>query len=170
MKGVKYMSEILFKRVTELCEMKGISKRKLQEEMEMSIGSLSKWKTSTPSQSLLQKVADYFGVTADYLEGKSPYMNQDHMMKYWQEKYGNVDNKPDIMLPDGTILEFKGVGDGVTIHTTSGNVEYVYIDPETRRIAEYIQSNDKMKEMLEHIMTMNPKQFDTIYNMVMFIN
>ena len=44
-----------------------------------------------------------------------------------------------------------------------------YIDPSTRRIAEYIQTNEKMKEMLSHIMDMTSEQFDTIYNMVMMI-
>lgn len=160
------MSEILFKRVTELCEMKGISKRKLQEEMGMSIGSLSKWKTSTPNQTLLQKVADHFGVTTDYLEGKSQYMNQDHMMKCWQEKYGNSDTIPDLMLPDGTIIEFKGASNDITIHSTGGHMEYVYIDPITRELAEKIMKDDRLKKMMDIIVNLPSKKIDAIYNMI----
>ena len=159
----------VYDRVANLCEERGISQRQLQRELDIAIGTITKWKTSTPKPETLQKVAGYFNVTTDYLIGKTPYMNQDHMIKCLDEQYANVDNKPDVMLPDGTILEFKGMNNSVTLHTTCGNVEYVYIDPETRKIAEYIQTNEKMKELLSHMMDMDSEQLDTIYNMIMMI-
>lgn len=36
-----------------------------------SNGSISKWKKSTPTPDRLQKIADYFGVTIDFLMGKT---------------------------------------------------------------------------------------------------
>lgn len=162
------MSELLFKRVTELCEMKGLSKRKLQEEMGMSIGSLSKWKTSTPNPTLLKKVADYFGVTTEYLEGKSQYMNQDHMIKCWQEKYGDGNTIPDLMLSDGTIVEFMySKSEGVTVKKLDNQpTDYVYIDPETREIAEKIMNDDQLKYIMAYLTHAPKNKIDAIYNMV----
>ena len=58
-------------RLDALCADKGISKRTLEKEAGLSIGSTSKWKTNNPNQSSLQKVANYFGVSVDYLTGNS---------------------------------------------------------------------------------------------------
>lgn len=58
-------------RLNDLCEKKGISKRKLERDAGLGIGSTSKWSQYRPNQSSLKKVADYFGVSVDYLLGDS---------------------------------------------------------------------------------------------------
>ena len=157
------MNDILFDRVVELCKEKGISQRKLQEEMNMSIGSLSKWKTSTPNVVLLQKVADYFDVTTDYLKGRTKYRNKEHMLQAFDLKYKPDMNDTDIPV-DMCIQTDEGI---VLIESKSAAPKY--IDDETRRIAEYIKANEKMTKLFSHIMVMDSEQFDTIYNMVMMI-
>lgn len=57
----------LFERIENLRKSKGISQGKLEKELGFSNGSISKWRTSTPTPERLQKIADYFGVTLDYL-------------------------------------------------------------------------------------------------------
>lgn len=58
-------------RLNDLCERKGISKRKLERDAGLGIGSTSKWSQYRPNQASLKKVADYFGVSVDYLLGDS---------------------------------------------------------------------------------------------------
>lgn len=57
----------VFERIENLRKSKGISQGKLEKELGFSNGSISKWKNSTPTPERLQKLADYFGVSMDYL-------------------------------------------------------------------------------------------------------
>lgn len=57
----------VFERIEELRKSKKISQGKLEKELGFSNGSISKWKTSTPNSERLQKLADYFGVSSEYL-------------------------------------------------------------------------------------------------------
>lgn len=57
----------IFERVKELCKEYRISLKKLEEESGLSNGSIAKWRTYTPRAANLQKVANYFGVSLDYL-------------------------------------------------------------------------------------------------------
>lgn len=57
----------VFERIENLRKSKGISQGKLEKELGFSNGSISKWKNSTPTPERLQKLADYFGVSMNYL-------------------------------------------------------------------------------------------------------
>lgn len=57
----------VFERIESLRKSQKISQGKLEKELGFSNGSISKWKTSMPTLERLQKIADYFGVTIDYL-------------------------------------------------------------------------------------------------------
>ena len=52
-----------------LCERKGISPKRAAEDMGLSNSITTKWKKTgaTPNGETLNRIADYFGVTADYL-------------------------------------------------------------------------------------------------------
>lgn len=56
-----------FERFETLRKEKGISQGKLEKELGFSNGSISKWKNSTPTAERLQKIADYFDVSVQYL-------------------------------------------------------------------------------------------------------
>lgn len=43
----------------------------LERKLDLSNGSISKWAKSTPNSKYLEKVADYFDVSVDYLLGRS---------------------------------------------------------------------------------------------------
>lgn len=45
----------------------GISINRLEKEAGVSRGSIAKWDVSTPSYDKAKKVADYFGVSTDYI-------------------------------------------------------------------------------------------------------
>lgn len=57
----------VYERIESLRKSTGLSQGKLEKELGFSNGSVSKWKTSTPTPERLQKLADFFGVTVDYL-------------------------------------------------------------------------------------------------------
>lgn len=46
---------------------KGISIRKIEQELEFSNGSISKWNDSVPSVDKIQKVAKFLGITMENL-------------------------------------------------------------------------------------------------------
>lgn len=54
-------------RIKELCKKNGISMNALEKELGLGIGYISKLGKSTPNAKYLQKIADRFGVTTDYI-------------------------------------------------------------------------------------------------------
>lgn len=60
----------LLSRIKELCAEKSITLAALEKTLNFGNGSLSRWDSSSPSSDKLQKVADYFNVSTDYLLGR----------------------------------------------------------------------------------------------------
>lgn len=54
-------------RIKELCKKNGISMNALEKELGLGIGYISKLGKSTPNAKYLQKIAERFGVTTDYI-------------------------------------------------------------------------------------------------------
>ena len=54
-------------KIRELCAKKGISLAQLEKDLGFSNKSIFAWKDSNPSVNKVKAVADYFGVTVDYL-------------------------------------------------------------------------------------------------------
>lgn len=56
----------------DLCKKKGISCKKAAEDIGLSNSITTKWKKTgaTPGGDTLQRIAEYFGVSIDYLLGK----------------------------------------------------------------------------------------------------
>ena len=63
----------LFDRIEDLRAKNGISQGKLEKELGFSNGSISKWRNSLPNPTRLQKLAEYFDVSVEFLmTGKDP--------------------------------------------------------------------------------------------------
>ena len=56
-----------FDKIKELCQKQGISLNQLEEKLNFSTNYLYSMKKGNPKADNLQKIADYFGVTIDYL-------------------------------------------------------------------------------------------------------
>lgn len=54
-------------KVKILCKNKGVSQRKMEQDIGISNGASSKWGTSSPSIEIVQKLSNYFGVSINYL-------------------------------------------------------------------------------------------------------
>lgn len=62
-------------RIRGLCEQKGISINRLEKESGVGRGAIMRWDAHSPSAEKVSAVADYFGVTTEYLltgEQKQP--------------------------------------------------------------------------------------------------
>lgn len=57
----------VYERIENLRNSRKISQGKLEKELGFSNGSISKWKNSMPNPDRLQKIADYFNVSMEYL-------------------------------------------------------------------------------------------------------
>ena len=85
----------VYERIESLRKERKISQGNLEKELGFSNGSISKWKTSMPKPERLQKIADYFGVTVDYLmtgnesDGKERYYTNDKTASIAQEIFNN---------------------------------------------------------------------------------
>lgn len=57
-----------YERIAKLCKKKGIAITALEKELGFGRGLIGKWQNKTsPNTTKLQKIADYFNVTMDYL-------------------------------------------------------------------------------------------------------
>ncbi len=81
-----------------LCQQNGISVYKATKDMGIGQATATRWKqgTATPKADTLQKIADYFGVTTDYLltgETKKAPVSQltedEEMLEYLNELKNN---------------------------------------------------------------------------------
>lgn len=62
---------MFFDRLKRLCDERGISAYKACTDIGLNRAAVAKWKNgSIPSGTTAAKLADYFGVTTDYLLGK----------------------------------------------------------------------------------------------------
>ena len=81
-------------RIKSLCKEKGISVSKMERDCGFANGYISKLDKSTPNTAKIQIIADYFGVSTEYLiTGESPtgYYYDEETMQIAQEIYQNED-------------------------------------------------------------------------------
>lgn len=85
----------IYERIRMLAKEKNISIRELEHQLGFSNGLLRSWTVSTNSASL-EKVADYFGVTTDYLLGrtKDPVKTLDQEINEALDKSVGTSGKP----------------------------------------------------------------------------
>lgn len=65
------MSTVTLERIKAICEKRGISVSKLELDLGFGANAIYKWKVSDPRSSMIKKVAEYLGVSVDYLLGIS---------------------------------------------------------------------------------------------------
>ena len=65
-------------RLKELRKTYGVSQEKLSKELSVSRSTVAMWESekSQPDNNTLQKLADYFNVSVDYILGRTDDMNQ----------------------------------------------------------------------------------------------
>ena len=61
----------VYERIQELSKEHGLSVRELGRKLDIGETTIYKWKTQSPKLVVLEKVADYFDVSVDYLVGRT---------------------------------------------------------------------------------------------------
>ena len=64
-------NDIICDNIKKLCRSQKITIKDLSVQLGMGINAISDWRHSSPSIERLLRVADYFGVSVDYLCGRS---------------------------------------------------------------------------------------------------
>lgn len=62
---------MLLERIKQLLKERSMTLAELERKMNFSNGSMSRWNATKPGIDKIQKVADYFDVSTDYLLGRS---------------------------------------------------------------------------------------------------
>ncbi len=76
-----------FERVRELAKKQGLSINQLEEKLNFGKNSLYGLKKSNPNSKIIEKIADYFNVSTDYLLGRTdnPRIASDEVTGYTTE-------------------------------------------------------------------------------------
>lgn len=72
----------IVERIAELCRNEGISLSALEKELGFGKGTVCRWNDSRPSIDKVERVADRFQVSTDYLLGRAPTDETQEMLEY----------------------------------------------------------------------------------------
>lgn len=91
-------NETLYKRIKELASKQNISIRRLEEKLNFGNGVINRWRKTTPGIDKIEAVASFFGVTTDYLLGRTDtpqFTNKDEkdVQKILEDMVQGLDNK-----------------------------------------------------------------------------
>lgn len=121
---------MFWKIFLQLCSEKGASPTSVITELKISRGSVTGWKNGRiPSEINLQKIADYFGVSVDYLLGKSERASSNTTERgaHWEALNGSeavmLDNRNMRMIP---LFESVSAGFGAFASSTIEDYMPVY--------------------------------------------
>ena len=92
----------LFERISYLAKKQGLSVFDLAEKLNLSRNSIYSWKKSSPKAETLEKVAEYFDVTTDYLLGRTDNPNSDNLE---EDEITWFSNKQDFVRKRNKALE-----------------------------------------------------------------
>lgn len=104
-----------YERIQELSKERGLSVRELGRKLEIGETTIYKWKTQIPKLDVLEKVADYFDVSVDYLVGRT-----DKKLPFdrWEKMYGDAvreeeevrynENKTSDLAENDVVFTFEG--------------------------------------------------------------
>lgn len=65
----------LVEKIRSLANKKNMSLPQLEVELGLGNGTISRWRTSSPNTEKLQRIADYFNVSIDWLLGREITLN-----------------------------------------------------------------------------------------------
>lgn len=105
---------LTYNRIKELCKTKGVTVTKTEQELGFARGSLCKIDTNKPSMEKVQKIADYFGVTINYLmtgtddNEEQPQLSardERDISRRLEQTLSDLENQQDALMFDGAPLD-----------------------------------------------------------------
>lgn len=140
-----------FERIAKLLDENGISGAKMSRDLGFSSGLFSQWKKGTqePSLEKAHKMAEYFGVSVDYLVGNvnEPFFHLDNE-KMLQDinAYGNIEvNQTEILTGCMKIIYYR---DSANINTKEDEFYKYAVD--LLKVAKGLTLN-QLKDVLDYM-------------------
>jgi|GEM_PF-514700 len=105
---------LTYNRIKELCKTKGVTVTEAEQELGFARGSLCKIDTNKPSMEKVQKIADYFGVTINYLmtgtddNEEQPQLSardERDISRRLEQTLSDLENQQDALMFDGAPLD-----------------------------------------------------------------
>ncbi|MFP7444317.1 helix-turn-helix transcriptional regulator [Bacillus infantis] len=87
-------------RIKLLCKERSITVKILEEKLDFPNNTIYQWKQRTPNLDKLQKVADYFNVSTDYLLGRKHSETDDPEVRSLARDIQSLDNGNKQFLKD----------------------------------------------------------------------
>lgn len=137
----------------QLCQEKGVSTYKVCKDLGISQGTISNWKKgrNNLSNDVLKKIADYFGVTMDYLMSGNIVWNPS-TQEMWVEGRKNIIK---------------------AIENANGNKETemppareYYFDAESGEIAEFLFENPEYRVLFDASRKVRPEDVKKVAAMI----
>ena len=98
----------IVERIRQLCARDKISIAALERQLDFGNGTIGRWSSASPTIERLGKVADYFGVSVDYLTGREQQETLDHMYLSCLRRAQSQGIDPrDLELAVDTILQLR---------------------------------------------------------------
>jgi repressor LexA len=143
----KELSYLFWNNFVSLCNGKGVSPNAVGKALGISSGSISWWKKGRiPHDSTLQKLADYFGVSVDYLLGETNFRSRFADAEFSSEFFGEDQRKRGVKIP-----VFGNVAAGIPIEAIEDIEDYEEIPEEMARGGEYFALRIKGDSMMPRI-------------------
>lgn len=73
---------MLFSKIQHLCIDRKVSITKVEKECGLANATIRRWESASPTAENLSRVADYFGVSVDYLLGRGVYSLSEEAQQY----------------------------------------------------------------------------------------
>ena len=89
---------MLFEKIQELCSERKTTISTLERETGIANGCIRKWVTASPTAENLAKVADYFGVSVDFLLGRGVYGLSEAAQQYAKQFDALPDDKKQLAM------------------------------------------------------------------------
>ena len=98
----------IVERIRQLCARNDISIAALERQLNFGNGTIGRWSTASPTVERLGKVADYFGVSVDYLTGREQQETLDnlYLSSLRRAQSQGIDPR-DLELAVNTILQLR---------------------------------------------------------------
>ena len=101
----------IVERIRQLCSQNNISIAALEGQLNFGNGTIGRWNTASPTIERLGKVADYFGVSVDYLTGREEKETLDNLYLSCLRRAQSQGIDPrDLELAVNTILQLRRQG------------------------------------------------------------
>ena len=98
----------IVERIRQLCAQNGTTIARLERQLNFGNGTIGRWSSASPTVERLGKVADYFGVSVDYLTGREQQETLDNLYLSCLRRAQSQGIDPrDLELVVNTILQLR---------------------------------------------------------------